>query len=212
MDEGLLITFEGVDGCGKSTQCVKVYEQLRYLYPQKEIITTFEPGPTLLGAGIRRLLLHGDAPIGKVAEALLFLADRAQHVEEIIRPALDRGAIVLCDRFIDSFTAYQSISLKHTDELISSLNILASDNIDPDLTFLFDADVGILADRNKAKREDRIEKKGLIFQDLVRGNYLLLAEQQPHRFHIIDATQGEEDITNSIVRTLAETTYVKKCK
>jgi dTMP kinase len=204
MSNGLFVTFEGVDGCGKSTQWQAVAVALRQHYPEKEILQTRNPGGTKIGQAIRTLLLspqaEGDAPMASMSELLLYMADRAQHVEEVLTPALARGAIVLCDRFVDSSIAYQGAARGIEADLILQLNRFACGDLHPHLTLLFDGDVKKLAKRVKARgNQDRLELEGLAFQEKVRQGFLALAQREPTRVHRLDAFASIESLTAQAV-------------
>ena len=189
------ITFEGCDGTGKSTQ-IKLLEG--HLSAQgKSCVLTREPGGTNLGRHIRQVLLEvGKQSIGSPTELFLYLADRAQHVQEIIIPALGRGKVVLCDRHTDSTLAYQGYGRGIDLELLRRLNNMASYGLRPDLTFLLDCPVHIglsrTAERNSRTSgtniEDRFEKEKLEFHETVRQGFLELARAEPGRISVIDAS------------------------
>lgn len=200
---GLFISFEGVDGVGKTTQV----ERLRaYLESQgRETVVTREPGGTALGAAIRKMLLHGVASdadsspidIAARAEALLFAADRAQHVSEVILPALERGAVVITDRYLDSSLAYQAGGRELTLEEIRSLSMWATAGLLPERTYLLDLD----PQQSHARLqhgEDRMESAGSDFQNRTRAAFLDLAEAEPNRFRVIDAGASIEDVWRRI--------------
>ena len=191
---GLLITFEGIEGCGKTTQIIMAGE---YLEARRiPHVITVEPGATPLGRHIREILLHrADGDPCAEAEALLFTADRAQHTREILRPALAEGLVVLCDRFIDATLAYQGFGRGLDMAFLRSLNDFSSSGLLPDLTFLFDLSVEEGQQRIAARRvqrgarktEDRIEGEAVAFHRKIREGYLRLAGEEPLRFRIIDA-------------------------
>jgi dTMP kinase len=193
-NKGLLITFEGGEGAGKSTLIRTLYHRLkeRGFHPT----CTREPGGTGLGVAIRDLLLHqSETSFGKKGELFLFLADRAQHVEEVILPELKRGGIVLSDRFTDSTLAYQGAARSLPSELLEPLCHFAASDLIPDLTFLLDIDpnVGLLRSC-KENEHDRIERKALLFHIKVREAFLQLAEKNPNRFCVIDGTLSPEKV------------------
>ncbi len=199
---GLFISFEGVDGVGKTTQV----ERLRaYLESQgREVVVTREPGGTALGKAIRKMLLHGVADddsspvdIAARAEALLFAADRAQHVSEVIRPAIERGAVVITDRYLDSSLAYQAGGRELTLEEIRSLSMWATGGLLPERTYLLDLD----PEQSHARLqhgEDRMESAGSDFQNRTRNAFLDLAEAEPGRFRVIDAGESIESVWERI--------------
>ncbi len=183
----MFITFEGIDGSGKSTQLSILAEQL--IHGGFSVLTTRDPGGTDLGQQLRHILLHHSGFVSQRCELFLYLADRAQHVEELIQPALARGNIVLCDRFIDSTIAYQGGGRGLSIEEINHLNMQATQGLKPDLTFLFDAPAELLLQRAKNRSAaDRFEQETLAFYERVRQTYLDLAHQEPRRIQILDAS------------------------
>jgi dTMP kinase len=205
------ISFEGGDGSGKTTQ-VKVLE--KYLVSRAiSCVVTREPGGTALGQLIRRVLLEaGTQPVASPAELFLYLADRAQHVQEIILPALQAGEIVLCDRYTDSTLAYQGYGRGINLDLLRRLNDVANGGVQPDLTFLLDCPVELGLARTSQrqlnararKREDRFEREGLEFHRRVHAGFLELARAEPNRFHIIDAARPIDDVSGDIKRITDE--------
>lgn len=201
---GLFITFEGPDGAGKSTQIRKF---VSYLNKRKiSFILTREPGGTLLGDRIRKAVLDPNSGImDERAETLLYLASRAQHVTELIRPALAEGKIVVCDRFSDSTLAYQGIARDLGLEEIRALDLFATGGLIPDLTFLLDAEPEALEERRSKRRIlDRMELEKSDFQKKVRNGFLLLAQKHPDRIHKIDALDSVGKIRSEIIRIFEE--------
>ena len=196
MKKGFFVTFEGGDGCGKSTQV----EWLQKYLEQKKIpcVVTEEPGGTLLGREIKSLLLdHRFGKLIPTAELLLFAAARAQHVEELIAPSLAKGKCVVSSRFADATTVYQGMARGLDLKLIAELAQVATKGLKPDITFLLDIDpeVGL---KRKGKA-DKIEAEGIPFQKKVRAGYLQLAKQEPHRFFVISGSLSIEEIHQKIV-------------
>ncbi|MBI3092407.1 MAG: dTMP kinase [Candidatus Tectomicrobia bacterium] len=201
---GYFITFEGVEGSGKSTQCRLLAEALRQA--GHACVVSREPGGTPLGERIRELLLHAPgAAITSLAELLLYLADRAQHVEEVLRPALAAGRVVLCDRFTDSTLAYQGDGRGHDRELLRQLNSVAGGGLVPDLTLLLDlpVEVGLrrLAERGAVASAgaDRLERENLAFHQRVRRGYLAIAAAEPRRIAVILADGGVEEVRAAVL-------------
>ncbi|HEX9997894.1 MAG TPA: dTMP kinase [Abditibacterium sp.] len=196
----MFISFEGIDGCGKTTQLQFLATQLQQR--EIEVVCTREPGGTPLAEGLREILLHSVSPIEKRGELLLFGAARAQHVAQIVRPALHRGAWVLCDRFADSSEAYQGGGLEIDRDFIRQMNDFATAQTRPQRTFLFDLDPQIAFSRRRGEKDDRIEKRGLEFQAKVRAAYLEIAERDPKRVVVLDASQSREAIATQILAVL----------
>lgn len=206
---GFFITFEGSEGCGKSTQIALLAEWLRNRAPEQEVLLLREPGGTALGEKVRHLLQYDSAVTTMTAEAelLLFAASRAQLVREIIQPALMRGAIVLCDRFFDSTTVYQGAgrALHHRD--VAAINHIATGGLLPDVTILLDLEVALgqarMKERNKNKINwDRMEQEPESFYQAVRQGYLKLAAAEPERWMVIDAAQKPEHVAQQITARL----------
>jgi dTMP kinase len=200
----LFITFEGIEGCGKTTQVKRLVKRLnRFDIP---LITTLEPGGTNIGKHIRGILLDSNnRDLSPLTELLLYAADRAQHVEEVIKHALDQGKWVICDRFFDATVAYQGSARGLDMELIKVLNEKVTQGVKPDLTFLLDCpeEVGLgrAITRNKTqsqKGQDRFEREKLDFHRAVRKGYLELARKNHKRFAVIDATLAEDDVEKKI--------------
>jgi dTMP kinase len=197
---GLFITFEGSEGCGKSTQIRRIAEKLRTL--GREVITLREPGATPIGEQIRNLLQYDDAASAMTPEAelLLFAASRAQLVREVIRPGLERGAVVLSDRFLDSTTVYQGVARELPEDDVAAINFFAVGGTLPDLTLLLDLDAAEGRRRASLRkgRADRMENEGGEFYEAVRRGYIELARAHPARFLVIDATPDEQAVEASI--------------
>ena len=199
--KGLFITFEGGDGCGKTTQlnlCKKYLEEKGY-----KCITTREPGSIGLGQKLRELILHYDGDVDAVCETFLFLADRAQHVAKLVKPALDNGEMVLCDRHTDSTVAYQGYGRGKSLEQINCLNKMATHGIKPDLTFVFDVSEDI-ARKRVGDDKDRMESAGDEFHSKVRNGYLEIAKQEPERVKVIDANPPVEEVFEQVKKYIDE--------
>ena len=204
MDKGLFITFEGIDGCGKSTQIRLVTEYLDA--KGMDYLLVREPGGTVIGEKIRSVLLDKENnEMSPSAELLLFEAARAQIVEEKIRPALDAGKAVICDRFYDSTFAYQGVARDLGEDLVITLNDIATSGLAPDITFLLDLSVEDAFARRKGRGEadDRMELLGLQFQESVRDGYLKAASRFD-RIKVIDANRTPEEIFGDIRAAMEE--------
>ncbi len=208
---GRFITFEGIEGCGKTTQIRMAAEFLR-----KEgiaVVVTEEPGGTPLGLELRRVLLNRSTfDLGGEAELFLFLADRAQHVREVILPALRENKWVLCDRYSDATLAYQGFGRGLALDFVRRLTDFSSGSLKPDLTFLIDLPVEIglgralerVARNSGEPAEDRFEREALTFHEKVREGYLSLAREEPERFQVLDGRQGIAEIHRDVSFWLAE--------
>ena len=195
LKKGLFITFEGADGCGKSTQLNLLAEFLKS--KGFDVVITREPGSVGLGEKLREILLNYDGEVSSNCEAFLFLADRAQHIDIIVKPAIDAGKIVLCDRHIDSTVAYQGYGRGVDLEQIKMLNKLATSGLVPDLTFVFDIDVETSQQR-VGKNKDRMESAGLEFHERVRQGYLALSKAEPNRIKVINSVDSIENIFEQV--------------
>lgn len=201
MMQGLFITFEGPDGCGKTTQMKLLAEYFEK--KGKEVVLTREPGGKGLGEKVRDILLNYDGEVSDRCESFLFLADRAQNIDIIVNPAVKEGKIVLCDRHIDSTVAYQGYGRGLNIDRINMLNNLATNGKKPDLTLVFDVDVETSMKR-VGKEKDRMESAGIDFHNRVRKGYLELAKQEPKRIKVLDATKSIEEIHKDVINILAE--------
>lgn len=190
--KGLFITFEGGDGAGKSTLMKGLYHLLEER--GESILQTRAPGGTLVGEKIRSLLLETQTPLNDRCELFLFLADRAQHMQEVIFPALTSGKIVLCDRFNDSTIAYQGVARGLDPNVVDSFCQFATKERLPDLTFYLDIDpkIGLTRTLHKTGTTDRIESESLDFHQKIRSAFLLMAQKDPVRIKILDATKSPE--------------------
>lgn len=191
----MFITFEGGDGAGKSTVISRVKEQFERL--GKKVVLTREPGGVPLAEEIRKWLLHSPFALSSRAELFLFLAARAQHVDEKIKPALALGYVVLCDRFTDSTLAYQGFARELGIEVLRPLCAQATGGLEPNLTFYLDLDPRIGLAR--AQGGDRMEGETLHFHEKVRRGFLRLAEQSPERIRVIDASKSPDEVFNQVM-------------
>lgn len=191
MKKGLFITFEGADGSGKTTQL----NNIKNFLEEKgfDVVVTREPGSLELGKKIRNILLHYDGVVADRCEIFLFLADRAQHVETFIKPAIDEGKIVLCDRHTDSTIAYQGYGRNQDIELLKKLNEIAVNGLRPDLTMLFDVSTETAQERVGSEK-DRMESAGIEFHRKVRQGYLELYKENLDRIKLINANNSIETV------------------
>ena len=195
----MFVTFEGADGSGKSTQAELLRKALAA--EGRDVVLTREPGGTELGEAVRRLVLNGPV-MGAWAEATLFAASRAEHVEEVIRPALERGAAVVCDRYVDSSLAYQGIARGLGVDAVLQLNLAVTDGLLPDMTFLLLLDPGVATGRQI--EPDRLEREGTELQAKVDTAYRELAERFPARIVTIDAAREPEAIAKEVRERLRD--------
>ena len=198
---GLFITFEGTEGCGKSTQINALAARLQD--QGQQVLQTREPGGTPLGEAVRNLLQHDEAGAGMSPEAelLLFTASRAQLTRERILPAIAKGEIVLCDRFMDSTTVYQGVARQIDSQAVATINRFAVGEARPDLTILIDLSPEVGMARVHARSDgqlDRIEQEAIEFFQAVRAGYLKLAESEPERFLVLDGSASVEVLEQQI--------------
>lgn len=198
---GFLVSFEGSEGSGKTTQIHHLAEHLEGI--GRETVTTREPGGTPIGEQIRKLLKYDDCALSMQPETelLLFAASRAQLVREVIEPAVAAGKIVLCDRYLDSTTVYQGVARQISSEPVEMINRFAVGDRVPDLTVVIDvpAEVGLKRARARGKgKADRMEQESIDFYQSVREGYLVLAKGLPDRFVVVDGTQAPEAIAGEI--------------
>ena len=196
MTRGLFITFEGADGCGKTTQIELLDKYLKE--KGKETLLTREPGAKGLGIKLREILLNYDGEVSPQCESFLFLADRAQHIDCIIKPAIKEGKIILCDRHTDSTVAYQGYGRGLDLDQINMLNNIATGGLKPDLTIVFDVDIETSMKR-VGKEKDRMESAGAEFFNKVRQGYLEIAKQEPNRVKVINSSDTIENIHKQVV-------------
>lgn len=205
MDKGLFFTFEGIDGAGKSTQ-LKFFQD--WLKEQGlDVLIVREPGGTVIGEKIREVLLNKkNGGMVPMTELLLFEAARAQITEEVIKPSLALGKVVICDRFYDSTYAYQGYARDMGSETVTYLNNLATAGLSPDMTFVLDIDVDFALERRVGRGEaaDRMEALGIAFQKEVRKGYLEAAGKEPERIKVVDASGTPEEIFESIKKLAKE--------
>lgn len=206
----LFITFEGIEGCGKTTQI----GHLKSFFEKKRLpfLVTREPGGTRVGEKIRRILLSSDnAGMEPMAELFLYVADRVQHARQVILPALREGKVVLCDRFADATTVYQGFGRGLDLAWIEEIHARALENIRPDLTFFLDLPVEVGLERawkrldKDQTREDRFEKEALDFHRRIRKGYLALARKEPERIIVLDGRKDEQTLHREIVSRLPGT-------
>lgn len=197
---GLFLSFEGGDGAGKSTQLGLLAQWLRDR--GREVVTTREPGGTPLGAGLREAVLHGD-DVSARTEALLYAADRAHHVDTVVRPALRRGAVVVTDRYLDSSVAYQGTGRELGAQEVERLSLWAAEGLLPRLTVLLDLDPEIGLGRLPG-RPDRLESAGTLFHARVRSCFLERAAAQPERWLVLDAGLSVDHLQHRIRAAVAE--------
>ena len=201
MYPGYFISFEGIDGAGKSTHIEAFQKLMQERYPNREVVMTREPGGTPLGEQLRGLLL--DAPMNLETEALLMFAARREHIAQVIEPALMAGKIVISDRFTDASFAYQGggrgLSIDKLNELERWVQGRSNGLLQPNLTILFDLPGEVAeARRSKVRAPDKFEKMDLNFFEKVRQEYLRRAKEDPKRFHMVDATQTPEVIWDGL--------------
>lgn len=201
MKKGLFITLEGADGCGKTTQLNLLKEYLTS--NGYEIVVTREPGGKGLGEKLREILLNYDGEVSDRCEAFLYLADRAQNIDTIIKPAINSGKIVLCDRHTDSSVAYQGYGREQNIDNINMLNELAVNGVHPDLTIVFDIDTETSMARVGAEK-DRLESAGIEFHKRVRNGYLEIAKKNTQRIKVVDASQTIEDVQRDVIKIIEE--------
>jgi dTMP kinase len=195
----VFVSFEGVDGSGKTTQAQLLEDHLRSL--GRDVVSTREPGGTELGEELRRLVLNGPE-MSAWAEAALFAASRAEHAAEVIRPALARGADVVCDRFVDSSLAYQGIARGLGLEAVLQLNMTVLEGLLPDRTFVVALDAATATARLEGE-PDRIEREGTAFHEQVSRAYEELAERFPERVELLDGTPPPAEIAAHVRKRLA---------
>ena len=197
------ITFEGIDGCGKSTQLRMLASELRLR--GREVIATREPGGTQLGSRVRQLVLDAEEQVDPLAELLLYAADRAQHVRTLVRPALESGHVVLSDRYADATVAYQGAGRGFPDAIVAEVVALATGGLMPDLTLIFDLPVDESQRRahkrsTKGHTPDRLDAEDAAFHTRVRDAYQRIAHAEPERARVIDASGSVQETQAQVMR------------
>lgn len=205
--QGKFITFEGIDGSGKSTQLRMLAGELRLR--SVDVITTCQPGGTPLGRRLREAFLETEEVVAPMAELLLFAADRAQHVELLIKPALAEGRVVISDRYADATFAYQGAGRGFDEKTVNQVIRLATGGLKPDLTLFFDISTENAICRMSARSEtgektNRMDMETAEFYDRVRAAYLGIAEREPKRFKVIDANGSVEEIQTAVVERISK--------
>lgn len=199
----MFISFEGVEGAGKTTQIARLAARLRERGRQ-DVLTTREPGDGPLGTELRRLALH--PPMGMTveprAELLIMMADRAQHVGQVLRPHLESGGVILCDRYADSSVAYQGYGRGLDLAEIGSLNAYATNGLAPDLTFLLDLDPAVGLARQKERSV--MEEEALPFHQRIRAGFLVLAAAEPQRWRVVDSSRPPDVVQKEIWAVVGE--------
>lgn len=202
--KGLFITFEGIDGGGKTTQLALAAKWLRA--QGYEVVESREPGGTPLAERVRELVLDPELPLTTTTQTLLYLAARSEHVDKLLRPSVAAGKIVLCDRFSDSTLVYQGLSQRKSADELSMLRTLcgfATEGLVPDLTLVFDGRPELLVKRREKRGvSDRYELQGLEFQQALRKGFLTLAQAEPERIQLIDAEGSEEQVAEAVQQAI----------
>ncbi len=204
---GKFITFEGIDGSGKSTQLRMIASELRLR--GLDVLTTMEPGGTPLGRRLREAFLETEETVAPLAELLLFAADRAQHVNHLIKPSLETGRIVISDRYADATFAYQGAGRGFSEELVNEVIRIATDGLKPDLTVFFDISVDTAISRTKSRSDketvkNRMDAETIEFYERVRNAYLKLAETEKDRFRIVDANGSIGEIKARVLEIVTD--------
>lgn len=202
--KGMFISFEGIEGTGKSTQARLLAEYLKE--KGYRVLQTMEPGGTTISLKIRELLLSMESrEMDHVAELLLYNAARVQHIKEVIGPALERGDIVITDRFSDSTVAYQGYARGIDLQLIDSLDMIATKKMRPHITILFDTDVRTgLARNRELGKNDRLELEDISFHEKVRKGFLLMAAREPGRIKVVDCSESLAGVHQRVVKIISD--------
>ena len=205
---GKFITFEGIDGSGKSTQLRMLASELRVR--GFDVLTTCEPGGTPLGRRLREVFLETEETVAPLAELLLFAADRAQHVNFLVEPALENGKIVISDRYSDATAAYQGAGRGFDEQSINQVIRLATGGLKPDLTLFFDISVNEAISRTNSRsdgggeQKNRMDSETVEFYERVRKAYLQIAENEPERFCVVDASGAIDEIKTKVLELVTE--------
>lgn len=199
---GIFITFEGLDGSGKTTQLRMLEQELKQR--GRSVVSTHEPGGTMLGKRVRELIMDEDMQVAPLVELLLFAADRAQHVETLIKPALKKGQVVISDRYADATVAYQGAGRGFDARIIRQLIKLATNGLKPDLTLFFDLPVAESVKRTNSRAtlgqaKNRLDKEDAEFYTRVRDAYLQIAESEKKRFRVINAVGSPNEIHHQVL-------------
>jgi dTMP kinase len=209
--KGVFISFEGIEGTGKSTQAKLLAEYLRG--KGHRVTQTMEPGGTRISLKIRELLLSPDSKeMEHITELLLYNAARVQHIKQVIEPALERGEIVITDRFSDSTVAYQGYARGLDLKLIDSLDVIATNKLRPNITILLDIDVKTGLVRNKAlNKRDRLELEDISFHERVRKGFIRIAAMEPARIKVIDCSESLAGVHQKVIKILSELLENRNC-
>ena len=204
---GKFITFEGIDGSGKSTQLRMLTSELRVR--GLNVLPTMEPGGTPLGRRLREAFLETEENVAPLAELLLFAADRAQHVNFLVKPALEEGKIVVSDRYADATIAYQGAGRGFPETTINQIIELATGGLKPDLTLFFDLPIEQALTRTNSRRDagerkNRMDRETVGFYERVRGAYLTIARDEPERFRVVDASGSTDEIKTIVLKIVSE--------
>lgn len=200
---GLFVTFEGGDASGKTTQIGLLADWLKE--QGKTVVVTREPGGSDLGNELRDIVLHRRGFIAPRAEALIYAADRAHHIHEVVRPALERGEVVLQDRYLDSSVAYQGAGRVLDPSEVREVSLWATEGLMPDVTVLLDvpADIGLARQASEERAYDRLEAEALEFHERVRDSYLAIAQENPDRVVVIDGTAAIDEVHRAVLERVS---------
>ena len=201
---GLFVTFEGGDASGKTTQIGLLADWLKE--QGKTVVVTREPGGSDLGNELRDIVLHRRGFIAPRAEALIYAADRAHHIHEVVRPALERGEVVLQDRYLDSSVAYQGAGRVLDPSEVREVSLWATEGLMPDVTVLLDvpADIGLARQASEERAYDRLEAEALEFHERVRDSYLAIAQENPDRVVVIDGTAAIDEVHRAVLARVSQ--------